>query len=482
VIRLSAISRCFQGVIPSLVASADATGMPNVTYVSQVYLVDDKHVALSRQFFNKTSRNLDENPNATVEIYDPVTFQAYRLRLRFLRSERTGPLFDTMAMRIQAIASHTGMEGVFRLVAADIFEVTRAERVDGFLTDNAPQTHEEISVGGLRTELRGLQLVSERINRADDLETLLAAALDALAVYFGFEHTIVLLNEEQTGRLVTIACRGYGGGVGAEVAMGEGLIGTVARERRMLRITGLDESLRYGRAVRRSFVSDGGTSRPEIPLPGLPDAQSALVIPLSLEDRLLGVLAAESRDPMAFGEWDEAYLDIIGNQIALGIDRVLEADEPAVDITPPPRAPLPAAVIPPRPRRTLVYYKADDAVFLDNEYLIRNVPGRILWKLLAEWKRGGRTAFTNRELRLDRSLGLPEVKDNLESRLILLRHRLREKCPEISIASTGRGKFQLEIGADLELAERRRKKKWRTGNPACPAETKGGQAGLPVLH
>ena len=455
-IRLSSISRCFQGVIPSLVASADATGMPNVTYVSQVYYLDDQHVVLSRQFFNKTSRNLDENPNATVEVYDPVTFQAYRLRLRFLRSEKSGPLFETMSMRIQAIASHTGMEGVFRLIAADVFEVVRAERVDGFLTETAAApAQEEISVGGLRTELRGLQLVSERINRADDLETLLAAALDALDVYFGFHHTIVLLNEEQGARLVTIACRGYGGGVGAEVAMGEGFIGTVARERRILRISGLDESLRYGRAVRRSHLSDGGKSRPEIPLPGLPDAQSALVIPLSVEDRLIGVLAAESRDPMAFGEWDEAYLDIIGNQIALGIDRVMQSDEPVVvDSPPPPRAPLPIAVVPPRTRRTLTYYKDDDAVFLDNEYLIRNVPGRILWKLLGEWKQGGRTTFTNRELRLDRALGLPEIKDNLESRLILLRHRLREKCPEVQITSTGRGRFQLEIEADLELVER----------------------------
>jgi hypothetical protein len=459
-IRLASIARCFQGVIPSVVASSDATGMPNVTYVSQVYLIDDRHVALSCQFFNKTRRNLDENPNATVEVYDPLTMQAYRLRLRFLRSEKTGPLFDTMYMRIQAIASHTGMEGVFRLVAADIFEVVRAEKVEGFLTDGTtPADHEEVSVTGLRTELRGLQLVSERINRADDLETLLAAALDALDVYFGFKHTIVLLSEEHAQRLVTIACRGYGGGVGAEVAMGDGLIGTVARERRVLRLTGMNESLRYGRAVRRSVLSDSTSKpvRPEIPLPGLPDAQSALVIPLSVEDRLIGVLAAESRDPMAFGEWDEAYLDIIANQIALGIDRVMQADDSSSssDSAPEPRpVPPPPPVRVERPRRTLTYYRDDDAVFLDNEYLIRNVPGRILWKLLEQWKGQGRTAFTNRELRLDRSLGLPELKDNLESRLILLRHRLREKCPEVQITSTGRGKFALEIAAELELVER----------------------------
>lgn len=447
-IPLSSIWRCFQGVIPTIIGTSDTGGTPNVTYASQVHLIDETHVALSRQFFNKTSRNLDENPRACAEVHDPVTFQSYRLHLKFLRSEKSGPLFDVMSARIQAIASHTGMSGIFRLIGADIFEVLRVEKVEGFLTTVIAEPDERVSMGGKRNEIRGLQFISEQINRASDLDSLLDIVLEALESYFGFEHAMVLLLDECTDRLVTIASRGYGtSGVGAEVERGQGLIGTAASELRVIRVTGLEANLRYGRAVRR----ESGSAKPEIPLPGLPDAQSALVIPLKLCDRLIGVLAVEDRDPTRFGEWHEAYLEIIGNQIALGIDRMTEdAGEVA-------QPPLPA--ITPKPaddsrRRTLTYYVNDDCVFIDGEYLIRNVPGRILWKLMREFQREGRREFTNRELRLDPALGLPPIKDNLESRLILLRRRLTEKCPDVRIVPVSRGRFALEIDGTVEMVER----------------------------
>ena len=448
--RLADLSRCFQGVIPSIVATSDKSGAPNITYVSQIYFVDEDHVALSCQFFNKTRRNLDENPRANAELYDPVTMQAWRLRLRFLRSEKSGPLFDTMSLRIDAIASHTGMAGVFKLIAADVFAVDSVEKVDGFLTETtSDDPRDGVTLHGMKSELRGLQYVSDRINRARCLEEMLGSTLEALDEFFGFSHTMVLLSEESCGKLVTIASRGYGvSGVGAEVNQGEGLLGMAAKERRVLRMSNLEAGLRYGRAVRREVLEDQGPATPEIPLPGLADAESALIIPLTVGDRLLGVLACEDSDPLRFHEWHEAYVEVIGNQIALGLDRMLEDQEHEAEpmLTP--------VVTANGVRRTLTYYKNDDCVFLDGEYLIRNVPGRILWKLLREWQRGGRTEFTNRELRLDSALGLPEVKDNLESRLILLRKRLEEKAPELSIVSTGRGKFALNVGAQLELVEK----------------------------
>jgi hypothetical protein len=462
-LKLSDIPRCFQGVTPSLIATVDGRGMPNVTYVSQVYYVDEQHVALSCQFFNKTRRNLDENPRACVETYDPLTMQAYRLRLTFVRSEKQGPLFDTMSARIEAIASATGMKGIFRLIAADVFDVVSLEQVEGFLAADRPHVEAEApALEGHRSEVRGLQWVSDRITRAADLESLLEAALQALEEYFQFAHTSVLLYDEATNRLTTLASRGYGErGIGAEVEMGQGLIGTAARDGQVLRFSTLDSDLAYGRAIRREAASDHVCR--DILLPGLPDARSVLVIPLTAGNRLVGVLSAESRDPMRFGEWHEAYLQIIGNQIALGIDRMMERSSAEAEAAPAirPTAPVPAGRRHPaaapstgRKTRTLTYYRKDDAIFVDGEYLIRNIPARILWKLLDESQRTGRTEFTNREVRLDESLGLPPVKDNFESRLILLRHRLQEKCPDVQIVPTGRGRFALQTDAAIEMIER----------------------------
>ena len=453
--KLPGLARCFQGIIPGTLATCAPDGTPNVTYLSQLRQVDERHVAVSRQFFNKTSRNLQANPRATATVVDPVTFEQWKLGLRYVRSETDTPLFIEMALRIEAIASHTGMKGIFRLLSADVCEVEWVRPVDGFLEAGEEEERGGKAVAdGPMTEIRALSIVSSRVNRAPDLDTLLSDVLTALDEVFGFRHSMVLLVDESGTTLTTIASHGYdGGGVGAEVAVAQGLIGTVAATGAPLRLSGMESLLRYSRAVRGSVEAAGGGAglRREIPLPGLPDAESQLALPLLVEDRLVGVLALESRDPLAFEEWHEEFLLVLANQIAIGIDRLSESpeDEPA-GLPAPAASPSGQAAA----RRTFVYYRADDCVFVDGEYLIRNVPGKILWKLLRAFRDEGRREFTNRELRLDASLGLPAVKDNLETRLILLRKRLEAKCPDVRIVPVRRGRFALETDREIVLEER----------------------------
>jgi hypothetical protein len=438
--------------MPSIIATCSPDGVPNVTYLSQVFYVDASHVALSCQFFNKTKQNALANPRAMVEVLDPTTLDAYRLELRFDHEEREGSLFDQMAVRIDVIASHTGMTGIFKLLSADVYEVVRVEKVAGLLHDPPPgQVLDDPPVW--RSEVHGLQLVSQRAARAKDLDSLLSTVLETLEEAFGFAHAMVLLLDEAGTKLFAVASRGYEGGIGAEVGLGEGLIGTVARERCILRVAGVGSELRYGRAIRASVHRAGGgkTLTPEIPLPGLVDAQSQMALPLVAGDRLVGVIALESKSPGAFEEWHEPYLEIVATQVALAIESTIKRGREAeVDAAPsePAQPPQPCS----RTRR-FRFHKNDECVFVDDEYLIRGVPGRILWKLLKLRAATGRTEYTNRELRVDPSLGLPAVRDNLESRLVLLRKRLEQKCPELALAPSGRGQFRLDTGCTIELEE-----------------------------
>jgi hypothetical protein len=98
-------------------------------------------------------------------------------------------------------------------------------------------------------------------------------------------------------------------------------------------------------------------------------------------------------------------------------------------------------------------FPSNDSIFIDGSYLIKGVAGAILWKLVRDHLRLGRTEFTNRELRLDPSLGLPDVTDNLEARLLLLQRRLQEHGPHLRIEKTGRGRFRLAVGRPLQLAD-----------------------------
>ena len=95
-IPLAEIARCFEGEIPTVLATCSAAGEPNVVHLSRVYLVDDHHVAISNQFFTKTVANLAANPLATMVCVDPQTCDSYKLLVRYERSEDEGEVFEAV--------------------------------------------------------------------------------------------------------------------------------------------------------------------------------------------------------------------------------------------------------------------------------------------------------------------------------------------------------------------------------------------------
>jgi hypothetical protein len=425
-------------------------------------------VALSFQFFNKSRRNIAENPNALVGVIDPDTGQGWQLRLRYVRSDTEGPLFDRMALRIEAIASYCGLKGIFKLRAADVYEVLAIEPVPeeqggqplpGTTRATPSEPHAVFT-------MKALQDLAGRIHRADCLENLVDSILAGLDESFGFKHSTILVTTDEPGVLVTIGSRGYAEtGVGAEVRFGEGIGGMVAEARKPIRISGLMRGMLYALAMHKEAAQPGVPPRLRIPLPGLANPESQLGVPLLARGELVGVLCLESEMPYRFHEDDKALIELLGGYLAIAIENMQlheRAAEPhgklpsagsdAVATGSAERTTAPTCHEPRRTCHELVYYSTDECIMVDGEYLIRSLPARILWRLLMTRDDCGRGEFTNRELRLDKSLNLPEYRDNLESRLLLLRRRLEQKCPDIRLVPRARGRFALELECEVALS------------------------------
>ena len=294
--------------------------------------------------------------------------------------------------------------------------------------------------------------VCGRLGRCPDLDTVVTAALRGLAEQFGYDHSLLLLLDESGSRLFTIASHGYEtAGIGSEVQVGEGIIGMTAARAAPMRVGNLRAMMKYAQTVRREYEQSGDLAPGwEIPLPGLAAAESQLAVPAMVLGQLVGVLATESDAHSAFDEEDEALLTVFAGMVASAIE-IDWAHERNDDPSAPSgaRRGAPPAVVAHTTR--VRFFPVDGSTFFDGDYVIKGVAGRILWTLLGHYTRDGRDEFTNKEVRLDPSLELPELRDNLESRLILLKRRLEERDAPIRIEKTGRGRFRVLVDTTLVL-------------------------------
>ena len=233
-------------------------------------------------------------------------------------------------------------------------------------------------------------------------------------------------------------------GVGAEVPHGVGLIGAAAASARSMRINDVSRVRRMGGAVAATSSEDEVVSR-RVALPGLADAMSQIAVPMSVQGQVRGVLFVESPDRLAFDNQAAAALEMIAQQAAaaLALNERLADEADELGASEPPLAP--------DDRRTIeiLHHPFDHSVFIDHVYVIKGVAGQILMHMLDQHRQSRRSDFSNRELRVSMASVLPDFKDNLETRLLLLRRRLDELKLPVRLLHVGRGRLRLELHGDI---------------------------------
>src|SRR6185503_9934180 len=104
-----------------------------------------------------------------------------------------------------------------------------------------------------------LRRVSTRINATLDLEQIYEITLHTMREVFDFSHALILLQEEGSEMLQVVAGGGYPEPpIGARVEPGVGVIGTVARRKKMMRVGNLSQQRAYAAAVRKQVEETDG--------------------------------------------------------------------------------------------------------------------------------------------------------------------------------------------------------------------------------
>jgi len=443
-LRLSDLSACFEGVIPSIIATASADGAPNISYLSHVVRVDGEHVALSNQFFAKTAANVRANPKVTLMLVDGLTGDQFLLDISFVRSIDAGPLFDRIAGQLAASSAQVGMSDVMRLRSADVFRVRGIEKVPSPVAATAPAPRRA------PVDLPALADAIRAIGRQAEAGAIIDSLLCGVQQVLGYANALVLIHDSHRQSLITTGSIGYeNSGLGSEIVSAGGMIGAAAASGQTIKVSDMSRVRRFGEAIGLEAGATENTTRTVV-FPQLPMAMSQIAVPMVTRGVVAGVLFIESTERLAFSEEDAAALDILAGQAANAL-RASEGEAAAAETGHATATPEPAAT---ETDIRIVCHRFDDSVFVDGVYIVKGVAGALL-RLMIEWRLGeGRSEFTNREMRLAAGARMPEIKDNLETRLLLLRRRLDEKQAPIRVVRIGRGRVRVEAGGPLALTVR----------------------------
>ncbi len=145
--------------------------------------------------------------------------------------------------------------------------------------------------------------VGKMLSGSLDLDELLEAIMDSLKRVVRYDGGGVFLLNPEKNEIDSIYARGYDSEVDPhlQLKVGQGLIGHVARDGQPVIVPDVSKDDRYF------------NSRPE--------TNSEIVVPMRLDDRIIGVLNLESNHLGAFGQHDLLLIEAFASQAAVSVER-----------------------------------------------------------------------------------------------------------------------------------------------------------------
>ena len=103
-------------------------------------------------------------------------------------------------------------------------------------------------------EIEIIEKVASKINKHLDSKVIADTMLTSMDDHFDFKHSMILLVDDKKDVLRVIATHGYKDkGVGAEVKFGVGVIGIVAKKKKLMRMANIGTQKQYMEAIKKQI-------------------------------------------------------------------------------------------------------------------------------------------------------------------------------------------------------------------------------------
>jgi len=112
-----------------VVGTASKAGVPNAVPMGNVRFLDDETIILVDNYFLKTRKNLEENPQVTVSFWDMeekegklVTKEGYQIKGK-AKIETSGPLYEKIKADVKAMNPNLPAKAIVLVKVEEIYDV-----------------------------------------------------------------------------------------------------------------------------------------------------------------------------------------------------------------------------------------------------------------------------------------------------------------------------------------------------------------------